>query len=243
MSDLTPEDEALIARARDGLDPGPEDHARIKRGLLVRIAGTAAATAALSASAEAATSTAIAGSATGAGLGSVVAKAVIVGVLGAAVTFGGYAATRHAPGHAMSSAPSAAAAVDPPKPPAATTAASLAPPPTPTPTPTVTPTPTATATPTSMATGPSTLVAETELLARAGAALKTGDAPRALELLDQHASSFPGGVLVEEREAERIVVLCALGRTEEARAAAAVFLRERPRSPQAARVRATCGGS
>jgi RNA polymerase sigma-70 factor (ECF subfamily) len=88
--------------------------------------------------------------------------------------------------------------------------------------------------------GPWTLGAEAGLLARADAALKGGDAPRALELLDEYASSFPSGVLVEERDAERVVVLCALGRRDEARTAADAFLRDHPRSPLAARVRGSC---
>jgi hypothetical protein len=61
-------------------------------------------------------------------------------------------------------------------------------------------------------------------------------------MIDQHRARFPNGTMVEERESERIVVLCALGRTDEARAAASAFLRDRPRSPLAGRVRASCGG-
>ena len=76
----------------------------------------------------------------------------------------------------------------------------------------------------------------------ADAAMKAGHAPRALALLQEHATRFPNGVLIEEREAERIVVLCALGRTEDARAAASRFLRERPRSPLVRRVHESCGG-
>jgi RNA polymerase sigma-70 factor (ECF subfamily) len=70
--------------------------------------------------------------------------------------------------------------------------------------------------------------------------LKRGDAAHALDLLNRHAALYPAGALVEEREAERVVVLCALGETQRARAAAAVFLRDRPRSPLAARVRGSC---
>jgi hypothetical protein len=86
------------------------------------------------------------------------------------------------------------------------------------------------------------VAAEAELLRQADSARKAGDAPRALALIEEHGARFPDGILVQEREAERVVVLCALGRTEEARAAASAFLRVWPRSPLASRVRASCGG-
>jgi hypothetical protein len=84
--------------------------------------------------------------------------------------------------------------------------------------------------------------AETALLRDADAAVKSGHPARALALVEEHASRFPTGVLVEEREAERIVILCALARTEEARALRARFLGARPRSPLIGRVRESCGG-
>jgi hypothetical protein len=90
--------------------------------------------------------------------------------------------------------------------------------------------------------GPATVSAEAELLRRADAARKAGDASRALDLLDEHRARFPTGILVQEREAERVVVLCALGRTGDAHVAAAAFLRDWPRSPLAGRVRGSCGG-
>jgi hypothetical protein len=91
--------------------------------------------------------------------------------------------------------------------------------------------------------GPATVLAEAQLLRDADAALKAGDPRRAETLLAQHSASFPNGALVEEREAERVAVLCALGRTEQARAAASAFLRDRPRSPLATRVRSSCRGT
>jgi hypothetical protein len=121
---------------------------------------------------------------------------------------------------------------DVPAPPAATGAS-----PPPTPITNDVPAPT-----TAVPAGPTTLDAEADLLRRADAARKSGDAAGGLALLEQHRARYPNGILVEEREAERIVVLCALGRAEEAHAAAARFLRDHPRSPQAARVRASCGG-
>ncbi len=89
---------------------------------------------------------------------------------------------------------------------------------------------------------PSTLEEETRLLRDADASLRTGDATTALARLDEHAARFPNGILSEERAAERVLALCSLGRTTEARADADRFLRDRPRSPLAARVRTACNG-
>jgi RNA polymerase sigma-70 factor (ECF subfamily) len=84
------------------------------------------------------------------------------------------------------------------------------------------------------------LGAEAQLLRDADAALRANEPARALALLDRHAASFPNGLLVEERTAERVVVLCALGRTDEARDLASKFLADHRRSPLAERVRASC---
>jgi hypothetical protein len=89
--------------------------------------------------------------------------------------------------------------------------------------------------------GPATVDTEAALLREADAALRAGNAGRALAAVNEHAARFPGGVLAEERESERIVVLCALGRTEEARTLAAKFVATRPRSPLLGRVRRSCG--
>jgi hypothetical protein len=91
--------------------------------------------------------------------------------------------------------------------------------------------------------GPSTVGAEADLLRQADGAVKAGNPSRALALVHEHATKFPNGIMSEEREAVRIVVLCALGRIEDARAAASLFLREHPRSPLARRVRESCGGT
>ena len=77
---------------------------------------------------------------------------------------------------------------------------------------------------------------------RADQALRTGDPARALELLDEHAWTFPDGVLAEERSAERVTTLCALGRVDQARAEAARFLATHAESPLAKVVRRSCGG-
>ena len=89
---------------------------------------------------------------------------------------------------------------------------------------------------------PTTLEAETRLVRAGVAALHAGDAARALALFDEHARTFPQGVLAEERAAERVVALGSLRRCDEARAAAADFLAAHPVSPLAPRVRAACSG-
>jgi hypothetical protein len=86
------------------------------------------------------------------------------------------------------------------------------------------------------------LVEETHLLREANVATRAGDPVRALALLEEHARRFPRGVLGEERDAERVLALCAAGRTAEAHAAAQRFLAARPGSALAGRVRSSCGG-
>jgi hypothetical protein len=88
---------------------------------------------------------------------------------------------------------------------------------------------------------PGALSQETHLVADARAALRSGDSSRALLLLEEHARRFPGGVLSEERDAERVAALCAAGRGDEARTRAARFSRDYPRSTLGAKVRAACG--
>jgi hypothetical protein len=88
----------------------------------------------------------------------------------------------------------------------------------------------------------STLDAETGLLKSAEVAMRAGDAQLSLGFLDDHAARFPDGILAQERAAQRVLVLCALGRMTDARSDAQRFLREHPRSPLADRVRASCVG-
>jgi hypothetical protein len=84
---------------------------------------------------------------------------------------------------------------------------------------------------------------ETRALRSAIADLRDGHADRALAAIDAQESRFPGGALAEERAAARIVTLCTLGRSDEARADASRFLRAHPHSLLAGRVLASCGGS
>jgi hypothetical protein len=88
---------------------------------------------------------------------------------------------------------------------------------------------------------PTTLEAETRLVRAGVAALHEHDPARALALFDEHARSYPSGTLSEERAAARVSALCDLGQLDNAQAAAAAFLRDRPSSPLAARVRTACG--
>jgi hypothetical protein len=78
---------------------------------------------------------------------------------------------------------------------------------------------------------------EARLLQDGLRALRAGKPACALSLLDAHARQYPEGVLAEEREAERALALAALGRIQEARQAAAAFLRKHPGSPLGVRLR------
>jgi hypothetical protein len=84
------------------------------------------------------------------------------------------------------------------------------------------------------------LSAEARALADAQRALREGRNSEALSRIEQQESQFASGELGQERRAAKIVALCALGRVTEARALALRFLADSPRSPLAARIRATC---
>lgn len=84
------------------------------------------------------------------------------------------------------------------------------------------------------------LPAELRWIERAQNALAANDPAAAQAALRGHARAFPRGHLSEEREALTVQVLCASGRADEARRAAAAFVARHPTSPQAARVRRTC---
>jgi hypothetical protein len=86
-----------------------------------------------------------------------------------------------------------------------------------------------------------TVAQETRLLRLADQAMRSGDPRRALDLLDEHARTFPNGILAEERSVERVSALCTLGRVAEAREEATRFLRATPDSPLAESVRSSCG--
>lgn len=87
------------------------------------------------------------------------------------------------------------------------------------------------------------LGAETELLESAQRELAAGQGERALQLLEHHQQRFPSAALSEERTFARVIALCQLGRSAEARAAAEAFLSTAPRSPLVPRLRNSCAFS
>jgi hypothetical protein len=88
----------------------------------------------------------------------------------------------------------------------------------------------------------SSLGAEARLLEEAFNAQRVGDPAQALARLDEHASRYPQGLLRAESSAQRVLVLCSLGRTDDARAEADRFVAEYPGTPLALRVRSSCAG-
>jgi hypothetical protein len=74
------------------------------------------------------------------------------------------------------------------------------------------------------------LAAESAILDVARAAIARGEPDQALAAIERHASSFPRGVLREEREALAVKALVLAGRGEEARARAAAFRARYPAS-------------
>jgi hypothetical protein len=82
---------------------------------------------------------------------------------------------------------------------------------------------------------------ELALLAEVQAALRRGDGASALRRLDAHVTT--DRQLAAERSAARVLALCALGRVQEARRAAAVFVREHPGSVQRDAVERACAGT
>jgi hypothetical protein len=80
---------------------------------------------------------------------------------------------------------------------------------------------------------------ELSLLSLVQAALQRSDGGEALRLLDEHHTS--DRQLAAERAAARVFALCAAGRDEEARNAAAAFARDYPSSIQTSAVARACG--
>jgi hypothetical protein len=78
------------------------------------------------------------------------------------------------------------------------------------------------------------------LIEAAEAALRAGEPVRALALLRQHEQRFADAPTAEEREALRVLSLCALGRASEGRGARWAFLRAHPRSAYRERIENAC---
>jgi hypothetical protein len=269
MTDLHKRARELVAAAGDGDGPTAADRDGLRAAVLLRVgaAATAAGSAvtAVAVPAKAAGSVAVAdvGAASTAAKASVAAlttlttKALVVfAVVGAgALGTSAYFATSTpkpraaqpsvkpaaAPSRAtMSPLPrlevaSSARVVDPPAPPPA--GARTSPPASPAPV--ASPRPVVTSNlPSSV---PASLDAEAGALGSALAALREGQADKALSLLDDQDSRFLDGALGEERSATRIDALCTLGRMPEAHVIATRFLEQHPRSLLAPRVRASCG--
>jgi hypothetical protein len=78
------------------------------------------------------------------------------------------------------------------------------------------------------------------LIAEAEAALAAGDPDRALALLQRHAERAPVHPQAQQRMALRVLVLCAQGEDEQARAEARAFLAAHADSQFAADVRRSC---
>jgi hypothetical protein len=77
---------------------------------------------------------------------------------------------------------------------------------------------------------------ELDLLDGARGALATGETSTALRLVEEHATRFPSGAFVVERDVIRIDALVAAGRTDEAVRSARKFLARHPGSAQTGRI-------
>ena len=272
MSDLTPDDENLLDLARGGLLPTETDRSRVNRKLLAQLgAGTTATFLSTSSAASSAaglggtlvTMKTVLVLIVSAGL--IGGAVVVTRPSPRPPTLSSHTSIVDVPPSINASPAAPAVAQPPPLPsPVPTPVTPTAPLPattpaapqvqarasnvvTPVPPPAVTAPPEEPIAPVSPSAAPSLpamsdVSEEARLLRRADETLRAGDAPQALSFLQSYEASFPNGVLAPEHEAERVEVLCALGRTAEARALGATFLRERPRSPLVARVRASCAG-
>ena len=82
------------------------------------------------------------------------------------------------------------------------------------------------------------LTQEAKLLGRAQAAMRDGDATRALAVLDEHARRFPAGTMQLERDALKVIVGCEL---DPSHAASARTVLADPRAASyASRIRRAC---
>jgi hypothetical protein len=219
---LDDETRALIAAARGAHEPSEISRARVRRGVEVKLAaglGLALAPA----------STALAGA---------TKVTLVVAALGTAVGTGVYTMKTREPKPApVVAKPRPVAAARPVVPPPVEKPAPAASAPAPAPRRrayAVAPTPEVSA---------SALAAETALLGAANTALAHRDVKSAIALLQDYDRRGGPGVLAEERTVTGVLVSCAAGRPDAARAEARHFRARWPRSPLAARVDGSCVGS
>jgi hypothetical protein len=239
MNDLSMEAKDLIARAREADGPGAERRARVKRAVaaaLVAASATVGATGTVAAAGVAGKSALTAGSVAiwlgiGAALGTVASAPALV------VRLTRPEPSAHVAGPASPTSRVVEAPADVARPASAPVSADTA---------EMTTAPVAArnevrATASGVAAEPPpSLRDETRVLEAAQRELASGRARSALSLLDEHEKRFPSGALGEERSAARVLSLCALGRTEEARRTATAFLEGSPRSPLIPRLRGSC---
>ena len=241
MTELSAEARALIERVGGADGPDAERRIRVKRHLVVALASAGAglggmtqvATAAVHAGATGVVSATklTAGTvaiwlATGAAVGTLVASPAVVWRL--------HGAARATPSH-----DGATAQLPPSRPPVSTALPAVAPP---------VEAPAASAPERAQApaeaaapTVAPSLADETRLLELAQLELAAGRPSAALSLLDEHSRRFTRGALAQERSFARILSLCALDRTGDARRAASAFLAAWPSSPLVPRLQASCG--
>lgn len=85
-----------------------------------------------------------------------------------------------------------------------------------------------------------TINEEARLLSAAQAALRDGQAGRALEILSKHIAEFPNGAMQLERDSLQAVALCQDKQHEAGRALAQKLARQRPHSRYEDRIRRAC---
>lgn len=251
---LSPEDEDLLASARVGLEPTSDDKKRVRGAIAahVGLAASLSSTAgAAGAGAASTTGTTVAAASSAGGLGKITMVLAALAIT-AGVGVGGFVATRPEVPRAPVAAPVETTSPPVLGPAPVERAPLAATPPVPSATseertgpkapPKVPPHATVSVTSTAPPANESSLSVETHLVRDATAALQRGDAAGALAALEDHARRFPHGVLAEERDAQRVLALCALGRTSEAKSRASRFAEQHPRSALTGKVRGSCAG-
>lgn len=268
MSELSPEARALLKAARHDFEASAEDCSRINRALTARLGLAAGAIAGATTATSVGAATAGAKGATVAGASGTTAAMVVKCVAAVLLVAAGVGAGSiyRASRRDLAPPPPMRVVEAPPRVPI--TVATVAPSPVPSPSavarsgpsephlalPIFVPVARSAATgahrpfspePSAVGLGSpdATLGAETQLMRPADQALRTRDPARALDLLDEHERRFPQGVLAEERSAERVTALCALGRVAEAHAEAARFMATHADSPLVGSVQRSCAGA